>query len=68
MKGTWYECDRNEHATQVRELSDSELASVAGGWRLMGGATWRNVMSKGGTPSSAEGVTYGEGLTPEQLA
>jgi len=55
-------------ATQERELSDVELAGVAGGWGLLRGSTSRNVMLKGGTPANAEGTTYGEGLTPAQQA
>jgi hypothetical protein len=52
-------------ATQELELSDAELAGVAGGWW---GSTARIVLSKGGTPENAVQVTYGAGVTPEQQA
>jgi hypothetical protein len=51
-------------AAKELELSDAELASVAGGW----GSMWRLVLSRGGTPESAAGATYGAGDSPEQQA
>jgi hypothetical protein len=54
----------NNLATKELELSDAELASVAGGW----GSMWRLVLSRGGTPENAADATYGAGDSPEQRA